>query len=1000
MTRVDARGLFRAMVSVLALLLFAALVPGLCEEAAPAHNYILVIDNSRSTTGRHSLGEATDPRGLRFDAARLVYQNVLSSGRSGKIGVIVFCGPKNCVTYGPLDIQSPDLDAVIGDNLNAAANQKRRDDYTDIRTALETAQGMLAQFEGRTSVILLTDGVNDLTNRPNPFARPENTEANDRSVEIAEAISAAGADFHIIALTTKQDVSADDPFMAFINRLAKAGGGTEITDGDYDNVLVTTQADLNSSLLQMLIKAESESETIQTVVEYTPVYAPFTVPYAGITDATVNITFMPEDKRSLKKIALMAPDGSAHTLWEDGAVQEQDGIAVTEDRSYIMLDVPSPQPGEWNVAISAKKDAADQEARVLTNAIVRFNHNLRVKVDAPDTVYMGDPMSIAAWFQSFAGEGYEDITGSEIYDQSSARIILITPGEKKWSGGMKKKGDRYEVSIAPKIAGTWRAQIRVSNPHVQETSEEVRFEVIERPAPELTATPTPTPVAPVITNTPTPSPTPTPTPTPTPLPTVKPIESLKLKIMPLVMRTDGNYIHSDGKRITVTWKADSDADLVSAELLEDGEVLRNLESGDRINPAELREGAQYEVRVSAMPKFGMINGVEPYTESIAFRLMPKVATVKHIALTVDPLVDGPDGTPCIDPEAQAITLSWTVDGETESETGALLENGEHLRDVTSGEAIECDVFKEDAEYTFSVSAMPKNGAALGAKPVTNALAFRRYPASQPIEGLTLKVADGTLTDGVYRLKDRRVDLSWRIDSGDVERYALTITGGDNEIRERFDGKRSSYSFLAEKAGDYTVTLTATPRYARNDDENVTATAVVRPHVPGFIEKYWPFGLGLLVLIAVLIAVPLFLRAGKAERVNGRLRVVCAELELDEMLIFTDGRKGVKSGSPLTAHSAFSKLKGKRAYRLLSNVRVRNALANNLGRANCKLDDPEIVARIKAVQHRPNEHLIELVYSDAKRGRQDACCVGKFDIGESVITMDDGGQKLQFVFTSR
>ena len=998
MKRVDARGLFRAMVSVLAVMLLAALTPGLCEEAAPAHNYILVIDNSRSTTGRHSLGEATDPRGLRFDAARLVYQNVLSSGRSGQIGVIVFCGSKNCVTYGPLDIQSPDLDAVIGDNLNAAANQKRRDDYTDIRTALETAQGMLAQFEGRTSVILLTDGVNDLTNRPNPFTRPENTEANDRSVEIAEAISAAGADFHVIALTTRQDVSADDPFMAFINRLAKAGGGVEISDGDYDNVLVTTQADLNSSLLQMLIKAESESETIQTVVEYTPVYAPFTVPYAGITDATVNITFMPEDKRSLKKIELVAPDGAAHTLWEDGAAQALDGIAVTEDRSYIMLDVPSPQPGEWKVAISAKKDAADHEARVLTNAIVRFNHNLRVKVDAPETVYMGDPMSIAAWFQSFAGESYEDLTGSEIYDQSSARVILITPDEKKWSGGMKNKGDRYEVSIAPKIAGAWRAQIRVSNPHVQETSEEVRFEVIERPTPEPTATPSPTPIAPVVTNTPTPSPTPSPS--PTPIPTVKPVESVKLKIMPLIMRSNGNFIHSDGKRITVTWKADSDAELVSAELLEDGKFLRNLESGDRINPAELREDAQYEVRVSVMPQFGMINGVEPYTESIAFRLMPKAGSVKRIALSVDPLVDGPDGASCIDPDAQAVTLSWTVDGETESETGALLENGEHLRDITSGESIECDVFREDAEYTFSVTAMPKNGTALGAKPVTNALTFRRYPASQPIEGLTLDVADGKLTDGVYRLKDRKLNLSWRIDSGDVERYALTITGGDSEIRERFDGKRNSYSFQAEKAGDYAVALTATPRYARDDGESVTVTAVVRPHVPGFIEKYWPFGAGLLALVAVLIAVLLFLRAGKAERVNGRLRVVCAELELDEMLIFTDGRKGVKSGSPLTAHSALAKLKGKRAYRLLSGVRVSNALANNLGRANCRLNDPDVVERVKAVQHRPNEHLIELIYTDAKRGRQDACYVGKFDIGESVITMDDGGQKLQFVFTSR
>ena len=79
-----------------ALLLISALpAAGLAEEAMAQHNYILVIDNSRSTTGRHSLGEATDPKGLRFDAARLVYQNVLSSGKDGQLDVIVFCGPKN-----------------------------------------------------------------------------------------------------------------------------------------------------------------------------------------------------------------------------------------------------------------------------------------------------------------------------------------------------------------------------------------------------------------------------------------------------------------------------------------------------------------------------------------------------------------------------------------------------------------------------------------------------------------------------------------------------------------------------------------------------------------------------------------------------------------------------------------------------------------------------------------------------------------------------------------
>lgn len=1023
---VNGRGFFRVIILALALMLLAACGAGLCEEAAPEHNYILVIDNSRSTTGRHSLGQATDPRGLRFDAARLVYQNVVSSGRGGQIGVIVFCGPKNCVTYGPMDIQSPELDAVIGDNLNAEANQKRRDDFTDIRTALETARNMMTDFGGRTSVILLTDGVNDLTNRSDPFNRPENTEANDQSVEIVEAISAAGADFHVIALTTKEDVSADDPFMAFINRLAAAGGGRETADDVYDNVLVTTQSDLNSSLLQMLIKAESESETIQTIAEYTPVHQPFTVPYAGISDATVNITFMPEDKQNLEKVELVSPDGAARTLWEGGAAREQDGITVTEDRSYIMLAIPSPQPGDWNVVITGKKDA-DGNSGVPTNAVVRFNHNLRLALDAPETVYLDEAMTIAAWFQGFDGAGFRDLTDSAIYDQSEAKITIITPEEKKWSGAMKRKGDRYEVSVAPKILGTWRVYVRVSNPHLQENSEEVRFTVLERPTPEPTAIPTPTPVptptpeptsapdetqagavpeptgalaeaTPTPEPTATPTPTLTPTPTPTPIPTVKPMAPLKLRIVPLVMRSDGNYIHRNGKRIRVNWKADADAEFISAELLENGAFLRDLESGDRIDPTRLRDDAEYEVRVSAMPQFGMMNDIEPYTESIRFKLLPEVSEVKGISLFVDPMVDGPDGTPCLDRDAERYTLSWTVDGETESEQATLLEDGRAIREVYSGEEIERALFKDDAEYTLSVSVMPKNGASQGVKSVKKATSFRLYPAAEPIVGLTLEVPAGSLQDGVYQLKGSAADLNWHIDSGDVERYELTISGVDGVVQKYLDG--TSYRFSAHKPGDYAVVLVAVPRYARNGEGSASAKAMIRPHIAGVIERYWPYGLAALVLIIIAIVALLLLRSARALHVVGSLRVVCEALELDQLLVFTDDRKGVRPDSSLTAHRALAGLKGKRAYALLSRIKVSNALANNLGRAHCKLEDPEVVERVRAVQHRPNEHLIALSYTDPKRGIRDACCVGRFDIGESGFTMTDDAGEVRFVFTGR
>ena len=230
------------------------------------HNYILIIDNSRSTTGRHSLGGATDPSGLRFDAAKLVYENVVSSETAenrGKIGVIVFCGPENCVSYGPLDIGSDKglLKQEIGNQLNEKANEDHRDNYTDIRTALDAARDMLGRFEGDTSIILLIDGVNDLTNTVDPFNQPENIEANNQSISIVKDFQYVGADFYVIALTAKDSIRNGETFMGFINQLAQAGGGNIQQDGSYDNVLMATQEDLSSKLLQMLIKAETSTDS-------------------------------------------------------------------------------------------------------------------------------------------------------------------------------------------------------------------------------------------------------------------------------------------------------------------------------------------------------------------------------------------------------------------------------------------------------------------------------------------------------------------------------------------------------------------------------------------------------------------------------------------------------------------------------------------------------------------------------------------------------------------
>ena len=985
---------------LIALLALAAAWAGLAEAApeAPAvkpHNYILIIDNSKSTTGRHSLGGATDPKGLRFDAAQLVYQNVVSAadlGSRGKLGVIVFCGPKNCVSYGPLDIDDPALDDRIGKYLNAAANEKRRDVYTDIRTALQRAEDMRAGFEGDTSVILLTDGVNDLTNRSDPFSRPENIEANKQSAEIVAGMHAQGADFHVIALTAQEDVENTDAFMVFINTLAEAGGGEAGADGEYSNVLMATQADLNSKLLQMLIKAESASEEIQTIAEYTPLDTPFTVPYNGITDATVNITFMPEDKPLLERVALVDPSGQSHALWDKEGAHGDDRITVTESRSYIMLDIIEPEAGNWNVIVTSRLGGGD-DSRVMINAVVRFNHNLQVKVEMADTVPLGESTRIDAWFQVYDGEQFSDLTDSDIYAQSKATLTMFTPGGNKKTVSMKRDGDRYTVRFKPKVAGDWKAEVKVSNPYVQQTLNDIGFHVeapVVTPEPTIEVTPepaietTPEPEAeptpePTSESTPTPRPrqTPVPTPEPTPVPEVVPITSLALSIEPSVT-TEAGEIYLTGDKVTFSWTLDEETDALEAVLLQGEKPLGNMKSGMRFDTSFFKEGADYAFRVTAMPKYGELMGAEPTVQTLAFHAAPAPIADEEILLDVQPQVEDVDEAIYVDRNAGEITLSWSFTRSTEGVTPRLLEDGAPLAEgLQSGDTVARSLLKDGSEYTLVVSALPTNGAAAGTAPTEKALAFRLYPQPVAVEGLTMDVPGGAEKNGVTRIKGNTAQLTWS-------------AGGNLLARENLPASSTSYT-LNKGKGDVNVELAAVPRYADAGDATV-ARMRVTVHSLTFLERFWY----ILVAAAVLLAgggVALFmlLKDRNAKRVTGTLRVRCDALGLNQLLTFIDDRKGVKLDEPITRHSELAKLKGKPAYALLSNVKVNNAVTDRNGHAPGESQEEE-------PRHRGNARLMRLTATDPQTKQETVRYVGRYDAEPATLTLSDGGQAYEFTFT--
>lgn len=971
---------------------------GLAETAEPdavvkPHNYILVIDNSRSTTGRHSLGDATDPKGLRFDAAQLVYQNVVSSGEMGsrgQLGVIVFCGPKNCVSYGPLDIGDPVLDDEIGKYLNAAANAARRDAYTDIRTALQTASDMMADFEGDTSVILLTDGVNDLTNRSDPFSRPENIEANEQSAQIVAQMHAQGASFQVIALTAQENVTNSDAFMVFINQLAKAGGGEVDKSGEYSNVLMATQADLNSKLVQMLIKAESASESIQTIVENAPLDAPFTVPYNGITEATVNVTFMPEDKPMLARVALVDPSGQTHVLWDAGEIRDEAGITATENRSYIMLDLAKPMAGEWRLQVDSREASGDDSA-VLINAVVRFNHNLRVRVEMADTVPVDESTRIDAWFQVYDGEVYEDLTDSGIYAQSKATLTVFTPSGNKKTVAMRQEGDRYTVHFKPKIIGDWKAEVKVQNPYVQQTLDDIAFHVT---APESTPEPTPTPEPSVeasVAPTATPRPTPTPTPTPTPEPEVVPITSLALSIEPSVT-TEAGELFLSGEKATFSWTLEEETDSLEAVLMQGNKVVGKLNSGMSFDSSFFKQGELYGFRVTAMPKNGELVGAKPTVQTLIFRAAPLPLDEGDITLDVQPRVEDSDDAVYVDRNAEQITLSFSVASPTDAVKAQLLEDGAPIAsDLQSGDTVERSLLKDGAQYTLLVDALPKNGTLVGTQPTQRALEFSLYPLPAEVQILSLDVPGSAAKDGVSKVKGNSAQLTWTA-GGNIDHYEVTVTDASGNLvaRENLPASATSYT-LNKGKGDVKVELAAVPRYATSGDASV-ARASLTVHSLSLIERFWY----ILVAAALLLAgggVVLFklLKERNAKHVTGTLRVCCDALNLNQLLTFFDDRKGVKENGPITGHAELAKLKGKPAYALLSNVKLNNAITDREGRAPGESPEEE-------PRHRGNARVMRLTVTDPRTKQDAVYYVGRYDIEPTAVTLSDGTQEQEFTFT--
>jgi hypothetical protein len=386
-------------------------------------------------------------------------------------------------------------------------------------------------------------------------------------------------------------------------------------------------------------------------------------------------------------------------------------------------------------------------------------------------------------------------------------------------------------------------------------------------------------------------------------------------------------------------------------------------------------------------------------ETLTFRRAAEVVPVNGVTLNIEPVVPTRDDTLYVDRTAEQFTVSWEIEGEADTVDAALLAEGEAQplrKGLKSGDAIDRALLEADKTYTLKVSAVPKNGAIAGSAPRVETLNFQLYPEAQPITGLALDVTGGELKDGAYRLKSPTANLAWHCDGGDVDHYALTVKddAGNVTLQQDFGRDTTSYDLTMDKRGNHQVSLAAIPRYALADTPAYTADAVVEPHIPGFVEKYWPFLAGGLGLLAAGIVALLMVRKSKGDRITGVLRVQCPQpgVNLNTVLVFNADGKPVKPGETVAAHPTIARYKGQKVYDLLNQVQLGKSRTNADGKVPG-------VTETGNVKHRPNTQLISLTYTNPQNGEKQVRYVGKYDIGVSPMTFTDAdGAAYTFTFS--
>ena len=400
-----------SLVAILLLVLSLFAVPAAAEESSgpSRHNVMLVIDGSGSLVS----GNATDPKGLRYDAIDLFLALLTDSGNN--VGAIVFDhDPQNFM----LDTG---LESISGKKSKLDLSQKIRNAQpdngdTDIGSALLAAVEKLQAEQGNglpSAIILFSDGRTDLGG--DEKAEKNSLMNKDKAITLAQELKIP---VHSVCLNAS---SVADP--AELKEISDRTSGSFV---DVDKAEDLTKA--FESFYSLIFESPSQTAEKYTFSQDGKITFNVDIPVVGAEEA--NLILKANEKNA---VSVSTPSGK---------MSDQDITDATMTGGpYDIVKLVNPEAGRWGVELTGTpgKD-------VLVNVIYNVDTTVGLKTEDGANEYgAGENVKIIAeMFQD--GKKVEDASVLKEYKA----ILKITN---------KKTGEESETEMQAGEDGSFTAQL-------------------------------------------------------------------------------------------------------------------------------------------------------------------------------------------------------------------------------------------------------------------------------------------------------------------------------------------------------------------------------------------------------------------------------------------------------------------------------------------------------------------------------------------------------------